>query len=55
MIENLESCGLVNYQMIVSPLVSNVSLRANEDEVVAALRDKVLLGGILNDKSCIVK
>ena len=55
MIELLESRGMVTYACKGAPRMAKVSLRMDEDEVAMALEDKALLGGIVDDVSCIVK
>ena len=55
MIELLESRGMVTYACMGAPRMAKVSLRMDEDEVAMALEDKALLGGIVDDVSCIVK
>ena len=55
MIELLESRGMVTYACKGAPRMAKVSLRMDEDQVAMALEDKALLGGIVDDVSCIVK
>ena len=51
--------GIENERKVLGKKLSNsdlkISLRIDEDEVQAALKDKILLSGILKDTDCICK
>ena len=55
MIEHLESRGMVTYLRKGAPRMAKVSLRMDEAEVSMALGNQALLGGILDDVTCICK
>jgi len=49
----LESRGFLSIKSAKQTKDSKISLRIDEDEVEAAMKDKTLLSGILHDVDCI--